>query len=176
MEDAADAVNDVEDAADDIAKTAEEIKKQHNEATDALLAKKTTNAVVMSAYIIIPIALIAGAFAIKLIYGLFTKTADKVGAGAKTAASKLESVIGQFAKDEEPGADGQNDNKKKPKLLYGEILRRFVATGLSESDVNEALEKQKTGNPRKLLGEILEECGQITKADSTRALKIQKKR
>jgi hypothetical protein len=94
VEDAADAVGDAADeVADEVAETAKSIAEEHAKDSEALVAKKTGHALVMSAYAVIPFALVAGAFAIKIIYDLYTKTADTVGKGLSSTASKINSAI-----------------------------------------------------------------------------------
>jgi hypothetical protein len=94
VEDAADAVGDAADeVADEIAETAKGIAEEHARDSEALVAQKTGHALVLSAYAVIPFALVAGAFAIKIVYGFFTKTADTVGKGISATASKIYSAI-----------------------------------------------------------------------------------
>jgi hypothetical protein len=174
LEDAADAVGDAaeeaaDEAADDIAETAKEIAQQHSEAADKLIAQKTGHVAVISAYFIIPIALIAGAFAVKIIYGLFTKTADKIGEGIKSSSAKIQSALGDSSPEtSEPG-------KPKRKLLLGEILTRYVADSITDEDIKKALTTQKSTRPKKLIGELLLEERVVTKSDVAQAIKIQEK-
>jgi hypothetical protein len=172
LEDAAGAVGDAvgdaaDEAADEIADTAKEIARQHAEASEVLVAKKTENAAVIGAYILIPIALIVGAFAAKVIYGVFTKTADKVGDGIKSASSKIQSAI----------ADNEvvHEKKQKQRLLLGEILMRYIVNSLSAAELENALKKQRENERNKRIGEILLENGLVSKSDIAQAIKIQEK-
>jgi uncharacterized protein YeeX (DUF496 family) len=168
LEGAADAVGDAaEEAADEIADTAQEVARQHAEASEALVAKKTDNAAVIGAYILIPVALIVGAFAAKIIYGVFTKTADKVGDGIKFASSKIQSAISDNGVVLE--------KKQKQRLLLGEILMRYVVNSLSAAELENALKKQRESERNKRIGEILIENGLVSKSDISRAVKIQER-
>ncbi|MBI3581254.1 MAG: hypothetical protein HY098_04140 [Nitrospinae bacterium] len=176
VEDAADAVGDAADSvgdaadevADEVAETAKSVAEEHAVASEALVGQKTGHALVIIAYAVIPFVLVGGAFAIKIIYGFFTKTADTVGHGLSSTASKITSALG--------GGDAPiHEKHEKRTLLFGEILRRYVTPSLSDEEVKKALEKQRASRRDSRIGEILLEDKVIIKSDAAKALKIQEK-
>ncbi len=178
IENAADAVGDAvgdaaDEVADEVAETAKGVAEEHARGSDALVAQKTGHALVMSAYAVIPFALVAGAFAIKIVYGLFTKTADTVGKVLSSTASKINSAISGSRREGGGGEASNHGKNERRTLLFGEVLRRHVTPSLSEEDVDKALEKQRASRRNSRIGEILLEDKLITRTDVAKALKIQ---
>ena len=159
-------------ATDEIAETAKEIARRHAEEAEALVRGKTGHAAVLSGYVIIPVALFVGALAIKILYGIFTKTADKIGAGIHIASATIQSAV---SAGEGKKTGGKEEKAPKARLLFGEILRLYVAPAITEEDIRAALAKQ-TEIKTKLIGEILLESGKITKSDLAKVMKYQLKR
>lgn len=161
-----------------------EIAKEIAKAFDGVAEKKTEQVHTIITVMLVPVALIIGAYLLKLAYDLFTGTADKVGKGVGSISSKLKAAVAGDAKS----AAAKNDSTAKlpvmPKdpsksgsraMLLGQIIIRFVNASVTEQEVENAARIQKQSGNGKKIGEILMEQGVVTGDDVQRALKIQKK-
>lgn len=160
------------------------IAKEIGKAFDGIAEKKTEQVHTIITVMLVPVALIIGAYLLKLAYGLFTGTADKVGKGVGSISSKLKAAVAGDAKSSATKNDSTAKLPVMPKdpsksgnraMLLGQIIIRFVNASVTEKEVEDAVRVQKqSGNGRKI-GEILVEQGVVTGDDVQRALKIQKK-
>lgn len=169
-----------------------EMLEKNMAAAEKMVADKTEQVGGLFAMVVIPIVLIIGAFLIKTVYGWYTGAADKAIAGVKSASksvkigtAKLKAMMAKKADAEEEEEEEYEEEeeelppeKKEPvrkKMLFGVILTKFVMPSLTEADIKEAMAIQENSNPRKKLGEVLEESGKISKSVIAQVLKIQQK-
>ncbi len=178
-EDTLDTVGDAAGGGDEIAEMMKEHAKKSMDAGEKMVGKKNEQIAVMSSFVLVPIALIVGAFVLKVIYDSFTKTADKVGQGVKSATSRIKSAIidKEALNDGGKGSPPKDPSKtQKRRLLLGEILKRFVVPTLGDAEIENAITAQKEMKQAKKIGEILLEQGHISIGDVAQAVKIQEKR
>ncbi len=161
------------------------VAKEVAQAFEGVAEKKTEQVHTIITVLLVPVALIAGFFVLKMAYDLFTGAADKVGKGVGSITSKLKASV---AGDASGASDKKNQSSVKlpamPKdpsksgsrmMLLGQVIIRFVNPTLTEQDVENAVRIQKQSNNGKKIGEILVEQNHVTRDDVSRALKIQKK-
>lgn len=153
---------------------------EYAKSMEGMVDKKTEQVSTLYLMIGAPVAVLVLIFIIKLVLGLFTKTADKVTKGVSNATSKIkksvvENVIENANNDaEKPPAKDANKSGRR-KLLFGEIIMRFVNPTVTENEIGNAIAHQKESRKIKKIGEILTEMGCITQKQVEQALKIQDK-
>lgn len=164
----------------------QEIAKEVAKAFDGVAEKKTEQVHTIITVMLVPVALIVGAYLLKLAYDLFTGAADKVGKGVGSISTKLNKLKTVVAGD--GSAPSKHDSTAKlpvmPKdpsksgsraMLLGQVIIRFVNNTLTEREVEDAVKIQKQSSDGRKIGEILIAQGVVTSDDVQRALKIQKK-
>ncbi|MEE8483458.1 MAG: hypothetical protein V3S46_02580 [Nitrospinota bacterium] len=162
--------------------------KENMDAAEEMVREKTQQVGVIFALAAIPIVLIVVGFAVKLLYDMYTGAADKVAEGVKAgsniikdASDKLKKAMVKKAIDEDDDDDYEDEEEEEPpakkvkKMLFGEILKKFVMQTLADEEIKEALAIQKNSNPPRKIGQILEDTGKISKTEIAHVLKIQKK-
>ena len=179
IEDALDTVGDAAEQTDEMAETMKEAAKKNMDVAEGMVAKKTQQVAVVGSFLIVPVALLVGAFVIKILYDSFTKTADKVGEGVKSATSRIKKSLMENGdaegNDAKKSASAGGSKSQKRRLLFGEIIKRFVAPSVTDADIEGAVTAQKEMKQAKKLGEIMVEKNIVSSADVLRALKIQEK-
>ncbi|MBI5178894.1 MAG: hypothetical protein HZA04_06505 [Nitrospinae bacterium] len=154
--------------------------RQNMDAAEKMVKHKEKQVMGMTGMIALPVALLIGAFLIKIVYSMFTKTADTVGKGVKTATAKIKTsfvekeVVNEDPAPSAPPKDPARTSARR-RMLFGEVLKRFVVTTLSDADIERAVAAQREGKKVKKIGEVLVELGAISKTDVAQALKIQEK-
>ncbi len=159
-----------------------EMLKEYEKAFEGVAEQKTSQFHTFIAVVMVPIALVIGGLAIKFVYGMFTKTADKVGKGLGNITSKIklpQADEGKKASDSSlnlppPPVDPSKSTQKR-RMLFGEIIVRFVNPTVSSQDVEQAVQLQKAQGNGKKLGQVMAERGLISDSDIIKALKIQEK-
>ncbi len=158
------------------------VAKEVAKAFEGVAEKKTEQVHTIITLLLIPLALFAGAFILKMAYDLFTGTADKVGKGVGSITSKLKAAVAGPVSDKRsqssvkvPPMPKDPSKSGSRMMLLGQVIIRFVNPTLTEQDVENAVRIQKQSENGKKIGEILVEQNLVTKDDVNRALKIQKK-
>ncbi len=173
-------------AADGDGQSVTKMLEEKMDAAEEMVREKTEQVGVLFALAAIPIVLVVLGIVIKLLYDIYTGAADKVADGVKAgsdiikdASDKLKKALvkNAIADDDDDYEDEEEEppEKKVKKMLFGEILKKFVTPTLADEEIEEALVIQKNFNPPKKIGEILEDTGKISKAEIAHVLKIQKK-
>lgn len=153
---------------------------EYAKSMEGVVEKKTETISTMYMMLGAPIVLLIVVYLINLAYNFFTKTVDTVGKGVGSATSKLKKTLVEKVVENENGGEGEDAPKagsktSRRRLLFGEIVMRFVNPVVTEPDVNSAIAHQKESRQVKKIGEIMVEMGHITPKQVEQALKIQDK-
>ncbi|MDH5542704.1 MAG: hypothetical protein OEY64_07045 [Nitrospinota bacterium] len=170
---------------------AKEIFRRKLESSESAVAERTDQAKALVSIVLVPLAIFVALFVLKVIYDIFTKTADSVVDGISDATDRVKAALlskhvaetdedDEYEDDEEQTSESREEKEaeakeKKKRMLFGEILTKYILEHVTEEDIEKALAVQKEQTPEKRIGEILLEAGHVTNSDILRALKIQEK-
>ena len=171
---------------------AKEMMQRQLDNAESAVAERTNQATALISIVIVPIAIFVGLFILKVFYDIFTKTADTVADGISDATDRIKSTMYKMKSNDSDSDDGEYDSeeeedgeiadekkssagKGRKRMLFGEIITKYILEHITEEDIEKALAAQSSESPDKKLGEILLEAGHITNSDILRALKIQEK-
>lgn len=158
-----------------------ETARKQVDAGEKMVGEKTEQLTAIFGAFLVPIALIIAAFILKIAYDIFTGAADRVDKGIRVASSKVKEATSKLKKAVLESAVKKEENhpkkprKKKKRMLFGEILTKFVMPSVSGPDIEKALEIQSGENPKRKIGEILMGNGYITRTEIQHTVKIQEK-